>query len=232
MSIPTFLVTKEDLDGGLLHSPGTLLLKIGGKSAAKASFATIVGMLKVSAADILSLYRLENPFVWFLVPANDGVKAKLLNRSFGEEGSIKIDISTLEGEKVKITLHWVSPTINKKKIEDILRSFAEPGSVVEAVRLGVTDKWASWIKVKKNFEIPHYIQLRVEGDPRVYKVLVTVPGRRQQCWHCGQDQHWSNQCPSKKPIGIPVKADVSSEKGTPLSYALVVKGDNLKKKKE
>ena len=115
MSIATFFVAKEDLDGGLMHSPATLILRLGGKDAIKATIFSILSLLKLTGNDVLALYRFENPFMWFIRPANDRVKAQINKKTFGFDNSMKVEVDTLEEEKVKVTLHWVSPSLQKKK---------------------------------------------------------------------------------------------------------------------
>uniref|UniRef100_A0A2C9LGV0 G-protein coupled receptors family 1 profile domain-containing protein n=1 Tax=Biomphalaria glabrata TaxID=6526 RepID=A0A2C9LGV0_BIOGL len=67
MSIKTFLIEKKDLEGGLVHPSGTLLLKLIGQEAIKASMASLMTVLSLSPDEVGSLYRFENPFVWVLV---------------------------------------------------------------------------------------------------------------------------------------------------------------------
>lgn len=228
MSYPTFLIEKKDLEGGLVHPKGTLLLKLSGNNAMKSSIGSLLEALKLSAAEVTALYRFENPYTWFLVPTTAKVRDRLVGKSFGSETSFKVEIFPIEEERLKITLHWVSPSIAKTKIVEIIETFAEQGSKVEVTKIGASDKWVSFIKAKKDAPIPHYIQLRYEGDPKIYKVLVTIPGRRQQCLHCGLDQHWSNQCPTRK--AGPARTVPPKEKPGPLSYAQAVKEGNPKEK--
>uniref|UniRef100_A0A2C9JX71 G-protein coupled receptors family 1 profile domain-containing protein n=1 Tax=Biomphalaria glabrata TaxID=6526 RepID=A0A2C9JX71_BIOGL len=155
------------------------------------------------------------------------LRDRLVGKSFGSETSFKVEIFPIEEERLKITLHWVSPSIAKTKIVEIIETFAEQGSMVEVTKIGASDKWVSFIKAKKDAPIPHYIQQRFEGDPKIYKVLVTIPGRRQQC---GLDQHWSNQCPTRK--AGPARTVPPKEKPGPLSYAQAVKEGNPKKEIE
>ena len=227
MSIKTFLIEKKDLEGGLVHPPGTLLLKLSGREAVRASIRSLLDVLGLSPGEVSSLYRFENPFSWFLVPVSGRTREKLLGKLFGGDATIRVEVTSIEEEKTRITLHWVSPAINEKKIQQIFESFSEEGSKVEVSRITGTDKWMSWVRVKKDTALPHYIQLRYEGDPKTYKVLVTVPGRRQQCWHCGQEEHWTNQCPTRRTAptsGVPPK-----EAQTSKSYAGAVKEKNTPK---
>lgn len=233
MSVKTFFIEKKDLDGGLVHAPGTLLLKLSGQGAVKATMASLIECLKLTPDEVSSLYRFENPFVWFLVPTSARVRTRILGKSFGNDKDFKVDVCTLEDEKIRVTLHWVAPTINKSKIGEIFGAFAEEGSKIEPIKLGNSDKWAAWIKLRKQTELPHYIQLRYEDDPRTYKVLVTIPGRRQQCWHCGQDQHWSNQCPNRaNPRRDQNPTEGAKEVGGKISYAMALKGEGEKKQSE
>ncbi|XP_055863955.1 uncharacterized protein LOC129922336 [Biomphalaria glabrata] len=226
MSIKTFLIEKKDLEGGLVHPSGTLLLKLIGQESIKASMASLMTVLSLSPDEVGSLYRFENPFVWFLVPNSPRVRARILGKTFGTESTLKVEVSTIEDEKVKITLHWVAPTIVKNKIIEIFQSFSEEGSKVEPVKLGNSDKWAAWLKIKKGTEVPHYIHLKYVDDPRVYKVLITIPGRRQQCWHCGQDKHWSNQCPNRTTLkGKGKILDKKQEHNAKGTYASVLRGE-------
>ena len=126
MSIKTFLIEKKDLEGGLVHPPGTLLLKLAGKDAVRATLGSLLGVLGLPPDDVTSLYRFENPFLWYLVPVSGKVKGKILGKSFGVDTSIKIEVTSVE-EKTRITLHWVSPSINVRKIKEIFDTIAEVG---------------------------------------------------------------------------------------------------------
>ena len=225
MSIATFFIAKEDLDGGLMHSPGTLILRLGGKDAIKATISSILSLLKLTGNDVMSW--LCTGLRTLLCGSSDLKTTQINKKTFGFDNSMKVEVAPLEEEKVKVTLHWVSPSLQKKKEEEIFSSFAEEGTRPKVNKVGLTDKWSAWVKVRKNFELPHYVQLRYEGDPRAYKVLVTVPGRRQRCWHCGQDQHWSNQCPTKKIALIRSEPRPISDVPVPLTYASALKGDKL-----
>ena len=90
MTITTFFVKKKDLNGGLMHSPGTLILRLGGKDAIRATISSIPSLLKLTGGDVLALYRFENPFVWFIRPANDRIKSLINKKTFGAEASLKI----------------------------------------------------------------------------------------------------------------------------------------------
>ncbi|KAI8785083.1 hypothetical protein BgiBS90_014610, partial [Biomphalaria glabrata] len=48
MSVKTFLMEKKDLEGGLVHPSGTLLLKLIGQETIKASMASLMTVLSLS----------------------------------------------------------------------------------------------------------------------------------------------------------------------------------------
>ena len=98
-----------------MHSPGTLILRLGGKDAIKATIFSILSLLKLTGNDVLALYRLENPFLWFIRHANDRVKAQINKKTFGFDNSMKVEVAPLEEEKVKVTLHWVTCRPHCKK---------------------------------------------------------------------------------------------------------------------
>ncbi|KAK6994190.1 hypothetical protein BgiMline_010777 [Biomphalaria glabrata] len=52
------------------------------------------------------LYCFENSFVWFLVPTSTRVRTHMLGKSFRTEKDLKVEVSTLEDEKLRVTLHW------------------------------------------------------------------------------------------------------------------------------
>ncbi|KAI8761605.1 hypothetical protein BgiBS90_030637, partial [Biomphalaria glabrata] len=68
MSFQTILIEKNDLEDGIVHPMGTLLLKMSGGHSMKGSVTSLLEALKISAADVTSLYRFENPYTRFLVP--------------------------------------------------------------------------------------------------------------------------------------------------------------------
>ncbi|KAK0050538.1 hypothetical protein Bpfe_020066 [Biomphalaria pfeifferi] len=61
-------IEKKDLEDGLVHPMGNLLLKLSGTNAMKGSVSSLLETLEISGADFTSLYRFENPYTWFLVP--------------------------------------------------------------------------------------------------------------------------------------------------------------------
>ncbi|KAI8735960.1 neuropeptide FF receptor 1, partial [Biomphalaria glabrata] len=101
--------------------------------------------LKISAVDVTSLYRLENPYTWFLVPISGRLRERLTGKSFENE-TFKIEVISIEEERTKITLHWVSPAIAKRRVVEIFQCLAEEGSMVEVTQIGTSDKWVSSIK--------------------------------------------------------------------------------------
>ncbi|KAI8791248.1 hypothetical protein BgiBS90_006712 [Biomphalaria glabrata] len=103
----SFFVGKEDLEGGLVHPQGTLLLKISGPTANKANAAPLLRSLSLTPRDAEALYRFENPFLWFL-KTNEEKKTQLLNKQFGSNQNTLIKVQTLEEDITKVTLHWLS----------------------------------------------------------------------------------------------------------------------------
>ncbi|KAI8752857.1 neuropeptide FF receptor 1 [Biomphalaria glabrata] len=118
MAYPTFLIEKKDLEGGLVHPKGTLLLKLSGNNAMKSSIGSLVEALKLSAAEVIALYRFENPYSWFLVPTT----VKVPNRG---------------GKAQK--LPYIGYRLPNRIVE-IMGTFAEQGSKVEVTKIGASDK--------------------------------------------------------------------------------------------
>ncbi|KAK0061583.1 neuropeptide FF receptor 1 [Biomphalaria pfeifferi] len=117
-------------------------------------------------------------------------------------------------------------------MEEIFGSMAEEGTKVEIQKVEGSDKWVSWIKPRKGAELPHYIQLRYQDDPRTYKVLVTTPGRRQQCWYCQKEDHWSNQCPTRAAPRGNKRETGKSQESSKATYATALKGVSPRKTAE
>ncbi|KAH9519309.1 hypothetical protein Btru_075230 [Bulinus truncatus] len=194
--VMTFVIEKKDLEGGLVHPQGTVLLRLTGPNATKATMPFLIKMMGLHPSDVSTLYRFESPYMWYLKTSNVSCRSRLINKQFGDAKNFKVTISPFETDNVKVTLHWLSTNIARKRVEEIFESFAEPGSLTRVEKVsGSADKWGGFLQPKKDKELPHYISIRYEGDAKIYKVLVTIPGRRQKCWTCGDDSHWSNQRP-------------------------------------
>lgn len=68
--------------------------------------------------------------------------------------------------------------MHKAKIEETFGDFAEEYFKIEPIKLGNSDNWAALVKIRKQTELLHYIQLKCE-DPMTYTILVTIPELRQ-----------------------------------------------------
>ena len=195
MAAVSFHVEKKDLEGGLVHPPDTLLLRLKGPEAKRANREALTKTLKLDPSKVKKLYRFEDPLIWFLQTTKE-VGTSLVNRLFGSIDRCAVHVTPLD-TKIYVTLHWLSTNISEKKVMDFFIHLAEPGALVTLLTgKDDGDKRMGLIEPRKGTELPHYLNITYEDDPKLYRVLVTVPGRRQKCYRCGEDTHWPGQCRS------------------------------------
>lgn len=113
------------------------------------------------------------------------------------EDDLKMKIDLVEEEKTQLDLEWVPETITKEGVEELVRiSGDQQATVVRTIASG-NGTWRAVCSAQN--EIPHYIQLKnLKFTKYPHTILTKIKGRRQACEHCGDDQHWSNKCNSKK----------------------------------
>ncbi|KAK3757883.1 hypothetical protein RRG08_014438 [Elysia crispata] len=58
------------------------------------------------------------------------------------------------------------------------------------------DQIAAFVPKSREKAIPHFINIKFR-DEDTFSLLI-VPGRRTECRHCSDTDHWSNNCPTKK----------------------------------
>lgn len=195
MATVSFHVEKKDLVGGLVHAPDTLLLRLSGPEAKKADRAALIKGLKMKDSEVEKLYRFEDPLVWFLKPKKEA-EARIQNKLFGNEESFFIHVTSLDS-RIYISLHWLSANISVGRVREFFKHLAEPGTEIHILYEAMAaDTRIGLIEPRKGVELPHYLNITYEGDPKMYRVLVKAPGRRQQCYRCGEDTHWPSQCRS------------------------------------
>ena len=76
------------------------------------------------------------------------------------------------------------------------------------------DQAAVYVPREKEKDIPHYVELQY--DEQTLFLLVTVPGRRTECRHCGDTDHWSNRCRRTTPPRQTTYADKIKKAPPPL----------------
>ena len=106
-------------------------------------------------------------------------------------------IEELERETTRATIHWLPPTLKIKYegLKKILQK-AVGGGTFENVPHRI-DQAAVYVPRQNEKDIPHYVELKYEDETTF--LLVTVPGRRTQCRHCGNTDHCSNRCTGATP---------------------------------
>ncbi|GFS14978.1 hypothetical protein ElyMa_003175400 [Elysia marginata] len=98
-------------------------------------------------------------------------------------------IKILEKETTSATVHWIPPTL--RSLEKVATAIG--GTTVEKIP-HKTDQAAIYVPRGKGDDIPHYVNIKFKGE--ITALLVTVPGRRTKCRHCGDTSHWSKKCPT------------------------------------
>ena len=119
-----------------------------------------------------------------------------------------------ETTRSRATLHWLPPTLKYEGLRKIVNK-AVGGGHFEKVPHRV-DQAAVYVPREKEKDIPHYVELQYEEQTLF--LLVTVPGRRTKCRHCGDTNHWSNRCTRTTPPRQTTYAD-KTKKAPPPSKA-------------
>jgi hypothetical protein len=190
-----FKAPKDELKAGFTHGPETLELELGGLEAGRNNFiGVIMKTLNLSREETKALYRFEGNNRWFLKTTQQ-TRQRLVGKTF-PASNFSITVRSIEPDVNPVTIHWLSAELSEAFITGIFQKFAEPGTLVVIQNKNRTpdDKWTATLKPKKDLEIPHYLTIQYGEDPRHYRLLVTIPGRRQKCYKCQDDTHWPNQC--------------------------------------
>ena len=200
------------------HHPNTLALTISGKEAYQITAAEIVGCfikeLGINWREIVALYQFEEPLKWF---CKLGEEAEVKHfesvhcKTFQAGDEKQIHIEHLGREKRKVIVHWVPPTLPKEGVEEML-SFLSKDKVEAYPHKGRADRWTVMYRPEKETIVPHYIYLEC-GIIKDKRILLLVPGRKQACFLCGSQDHWTSRCLKRTPVakekinqvGVPVE---------------------------
>ena len=181
----------EDLCRPSLFPEGTLVIKTWGPGAARTTHLNIqrhLGAITGTPPSTLQVWRQEDPYRWYVVgpPALHGKTGQIT------DPLCFFRIEELGRETTRATIHWLPPTLKYEGLKKIVEK-AVGGGTFEKVPHRI-DQAAVYVPKKNEQKIPHYIHLKYEEESTF--LLVTVPGRRTECRHCQQTDHWSNKCPT------------------------------------
>jgi hypothetical protein len=199
----TYRVNKEEaLGGNSLYGP-TYIISLSGKDAPRASHLQIVkwlhSLLNMSETSIESLYREKEVNRWYLVlsqTARSAYKDKLENFcKVLQEENITIEIYPIEKDRVKGTIQWVPYMFRQPCLDKICKQMTgDPDTVLTKDKR--RNIWFFQYRPSVK-EVPHYLDLEVEGESTTKVALVTLPGRKTACLACGEDSHWESRCPKR-----------------------------------
>ena len=201
VEVPSALIPED-------HLPCTFRLVLSGWGAAGVQperlGALLAGRnwLPLDTWRRLRYYRLHNPTLRFISVEGlpHGLEHGMEDRfNFDQNcpdryGTIRVE--NVKKPDTKIRLEFVPPGAGQSYIKGIMQQAG-----LEVIQMTKSKRRADmWEGTVTNQEegIPHYIEgeticnAPVNGRRKV--ILVTVPHRRIQCYHCGDPRHWSNRC--------------------------------------
>ena len=190
----TVKLSEEDLCRPSFYPENTLAIKTWGPGAARVTHLTVqrhLGALSGVPPSTLQVWRLEDPYRWYVVgpPSLHGKQGQI------PDPLCYFRIEQIGKETTRATLHWLPPTLKYQGLTKIVNQ-AMGGGHFEKVPHRV-DQAAVYVPKEKEKDIPHYVELQY--DEHTLFLLVTVPGRRTECRHCGDTDHWSNRCRKTAP---------------------------------
>lgn len=198
-------ITVRGVSLSSAHHPKTLSLTLSGKEAYKTTASNITDTLmkerNVSPKDIVALYQFEEPLKWFIKLGKEAEQnhfESLLGRTFHAGPGMVMDIEQVGRERQKVIVHWVPPTLPKEGVEEML-SFLSKDPVEAYPHRGRPDRWTVLYRPDQEAIVPHYIFLEC-GQVRGKRILLLVPGRKQACFLCGSQEHWTSKCGRKIPV--------------------------------
>jgi hypothetical protein len=101
-----------------------------------------------------------------------------------------------EKEKIRGYLNLL-PSLLTEKCAQLIAADVSGDHNAEVHRLWCqTDRWCFKYEPVKGFDVPHYVNLKLEEDYS-NRVWVTLPGRQTPCSFCQQDSHWDSKCPTR-----------------------------------
>lgn len=194
------------LEGRSLHYPRTTVMVLSGAGAvAKANPAWLSAVLcgpgGLPADNIGELYRFENPTRWFCTASETmsrGMYDSLHGRVIKVPGTdITLMCEHVDKERTRITVHWLPTTYPPEAVKAVVGALTGDEDAEVFKMRNREGQWGALCHPTK--EIPHYASVEAPGRPNGWHTIkVTIPGRLTACQHCGQTEHWSNKCPSRK----------------------------------
>ena len=210
---PMIELIDEDLCRPSLYPEGTLVIKTWGPGAARTTHLHMqrhLGAITGTPPSTLQVWRQEDPYRWYVVgpPALHGKTGQI------NDPLCFLRIEELGRETTRATVHWLPPTLKYEGLRKIVEK-AVGGGTFEKIPHRI-DQAAVYVPKKNEHKIPHYVQLKYEEESTF--LLVTVPGRRTECRHCQETDHWSNKCPTlnkkieDRPRAMKERKDTFAEK--------------------
>ena len=186
----TFSFSELDLCAPALHPPGTLVIKTWGQGAARCTHRALsrqLGALSGTNPADFHVWRGENPNRWF------STAPPTLHGTTGTIDTFNFNIEQMEKETTRATLHWLPATVKNAALQRLVDTELGEGCRIE--RDGHRpDQARVYVPKRETDRIPHYIACEFKGE--TFHVLMTIPGRRTVCRHCGDTTHWASQCPT------------------------------------
>ncbi len=184
------------------HDYNTLAVTVTGRGSSATKLDELKGMIfqvscgRVKEHHILSTYRLELPFKFF-VELSDDVDIPSLHGKNLVVGEKRVLLEDANRETHRLTLHWVPPTFGATEVRRLVKSFVvdDGDNYLNFHRREKDkDKWDANVEFRDIEKVPHYIN--IEGVPkyRGTKIMVTVAGRPIACKTCGLFGHWFGNC--------------------------------------
>ena len=191
---PTVNLHDDDLCRPSLFPEGTLVIKTWGPGAARATHVVMprhLGALSGVPTSTLQVWSQEDPCRWYMVgpPALHGKTGQIA------EPLCFFRIEELGPETTRATIHLLPPTLKYHGLKKIVNKAVGEGTFEKVPHR--IDQAAVYVPREKENVIPHDVELKYEEETTF--LLVTVHGRRTQCTHCGDTDHYTNRCTGAKP---------------------------------
>jgi hypothetical protein len=192
------------------HRAGTIRINVQGPKTYQLSYSTmhqiLAGPVGLGIGGAALLYKLGHEAHWYLT-----LSQSCYIRKYKELHGKQFDLTNTHGivlrlehiDKLRVmgTIHNVHPTYRQDAVEHWVRGFTEDPDAEVSHSSKASDKWVFYFKPAESVEIPHEISVQVDESNKIQHYLVTLPGRKTQCRHCGLDTHWANKCPTRgKPL--------------------------------
>uniref|UniRef100_A0A0B7B6G3 CCHC-type domain-containing protein n=1 Tax=Arion vulgaris TaxID=1028688 RepID=A0A0B7B6G3_9EUPU len=163
----------------------------------------LMGPGGIGSGGVTSVYLFENPHKWFAT-LSSAAHIQHYQRIHGttfqlQDSELAVTIEHLEKEKSKGVIYWIPPTMTITQVQNLAQTITgDPKTEVTKIT-SAPDKWSFTYKPTPK-RIPHHAKINIHGENEESQsnIWITLPGRRTQCATCGQDTHWSSQCPLGK----------------------------------